>query len=791
MAKWTGYFKVVQPKPTTEVISSNQDVTGGGEYGNYTWYQRLVQGSSTRLTRYKEYDMMDQDVEVARALDTIAEEMTGNNDRTDLPVDLDMQIEEGQQVPSSTVMTLRTALRHWCDMHDWENRLFKVARNTVKYGDIFFRKGGQHKRWEYIHPKSVLAALVNQNDVTKVDGWQVKVGIKKANAGSSAGIRSASNNTYQTELVPSADMVRFSLNDDMSPSAPFGESILRSVFKAHRQKELLEDAIIIYRVQRAPERRVFYIDVGKMPPQRSKQYLEQIKNEIRQKKIPTNVNGKDAIDSVYNPQSMSEDFFFACLSMKTKVDLLDGRSLTIDELREEYEAGKENWTYSVDQSTGKLIPGKIDWAGFTRRNAEMVRVYLDNGETIDATPDHKFVLKDSTEVEAQYLTHDMCLMPLYKKKVRTNKNQTNATYEMVLDNATGKWKFTHLEIMPKTRDGTVVHHCDYDPCNNTPTNLLEMNKQYHWALHFKNSHVLGKLWKYIRQKMLGGIRRYRANRTPEQDTRHAGFDKLADFKTNYSFNRKVVKVEKLSHREDTGCLHVIDDDDNHNFALSAGVYVKNSRPDGRGSRVETLPGGQGLGELADLEYFQDKVFRGLRVPISWMKSSAENAIFNDGKVGTAYIEELRFALYVMRLQGHIETVLDQEFKRFLRNTNIHIDETLYKIKLPEPSNFGVYRQQEVDAQLLSSYSTADGIAHLSKRFILKRYLQLKEDEILMNERLLREEKGLDPDGEDDLPTVYNPETAGLGEGELGGSEGGAMTAGGGEGGEGGEGGLGL
>lgn len=509
MAKFKGYFKVVKPTPATEIVADNQDTTGGNEYGNYTWYQRLVQGSSTRLTRYKEYDLMDQDVEVARALDTIAEEMTGNNTRTDLPINLDMQVEEGQEVANAVVMTLRAAMRHWCDIHDWENRLFKVARNTVKYGDIFFKRQGAHKKWEFMHPKKTLAALVDKDDVTKVIGWQLKTGTKQAIPGGGGLKPLSSPQVYDSELVAAEEIIRFSLNDDMSDTAPFGESILRSVFKAHRQKELLEDAIIIYRVQRAPERRVFYIDVGKMPPQRSKQYLEQIKNEIRQKKIPTNVNGKDAIDSVYNPQSMSEDFFFA------------------------------------------------------------------------------------------------------------------------------------------------------------------------------------------------------------------------------------------------------------------------SRPDGRGSRVETLPGGQGLGELADLEYFQDKVFRGLRVPVSWMKSSADNALFNDGKVGTAYIEELRFCLYVMRLQGYLEQTLDDEFKRFLRDCNIQIDETLYRIRLPEPSNFGRYREQEVDAQLLGSYGSADSVTHLSKRFILKRYLQLTDDEILTNERLLRQERGLDPNGGDeDLPTLY-----GSGE-ELGGEEGLGMEAGG-------------
>ena len=201
-------------------------------------------------------------------------------------------------------------------------------------------------------------------------------------------------------------MIVFSLNDDISESAPFGESVLRAIYRAQKQKELLEDAILIYRIQRAPERRVFYIDVGKMPPQRVKSYLEGIKNEIRQRKIPTAGGGVDQVDSVYNPQSMSEDFFFA------------------------------------------------------------------------------------------------------------------------------------------------------------------------------------------------------------------------------------------------------------------------QRPDGRGSKVETLPGGQGLGELADLEYFQWKVFRGLRIPLSYMREGTDGATANDGKVGTAYIQELRFAMYVKRLQGYVSRVIDAEFKRYLRQTGM-------------------------------------------------------------------------------------------------------------------------
>lgn len=672
-AKWTGYFKVVTPQPSATKMTDSQEMADAGSYNNYTWYQRLVQGSASRLTKYREYDLMDNDIEVARALDTIAEEMTGNNPKTKKPLLLDILTEDEDNVESVAVLTLNAALRRWGQMNDFPNKLYSIARLTIKYGDVFFRKGEKmNDKWLFVHPKHVVAAVVDEKDATKVLAWQIKRDINKPRTGGYAmPIAAKEDSQMETEIVPENQIIRFSLNDDMSDTQPFGESVLRTVYRSHKQKELLEDAVIIYRVQRAPERRVFYIDVGKMPPQRVKQYLEGIKNEIKQKKIPTIHGGQQEVDSVYNPHSMNEDFFFACLSMKTKVDLLDGRSLSINELREEYEDGIENWTCSVDQETCKLIPGKINWAGYTRRNAEMLRVYIDNGETLDVTPDHKFVLKDGSEMEAQFLTAEMSLMTL-----------SSAIITLV-----------NIDI----DDIEVI---------------------------------------------------------------------------------KILKVEKLEHHEDTGCLYVIDVNNNHNFALSAGVYVKNSRPDGRGSKVDTLPGGQGLGELSDLEYFQRKVWRGLKVPVSYMTEQSEGGqIWNDGKVGISYIQELRFALYIERLQGQLEKALDSEFKDFLRKANIKIDDSMYRIILPEPSNFGKYRQLELDSQLLSAYTTPDGISYLSKRFAMKRYLMMTDEELIVNERLKREELGLDADStnKEDLKIIYgNPEEAGMGGGGLGGGMGGGF-----------------
>lgn len=510
MARFTDYFKVVTPKPSVTTMTDSQGIGDQGTYANYTWYQRLIQGSASRITRYREYDLMDNDVEIARSLDTIAEEMIGSDPNSDMPLELVMQSDKDPNISSSTVLTLKSALRYWIDLHDWDTRLFKVARVTIKYGDCFFIRHSDTKKWEYVHPKNVVAAIVDERDLTRVVGWQIKRDTKTPNSPYNQPTGHFGN--YSNELVdtfPAADVVWFTLNDDISEAAPFGESVLRAIYRAQKQKELLEDAIVIYRIQRAPERRVFYIDVGKMPPQRVKSYLENIKNEIRQRKIPTYGGGVEQVDSVYNPQAMSEDFFFA------------------------------------------------------------------------------------------------------------------------------------------------------------------------------------------------------------------------------------------------------------------------QRPDGKGSRVETLPGGQGLGELADLEYFQWKVFRGLRIPLSYMTEGQDNAVINNGQSGVAYIQELRFAMYIKRLQGYISQVMDKEFKRYLRAAGINADPSVFNIKLMEPENFGIYRQQQLDADLLNTYGTADGIAHMSKRFALKKYLQMTDEEIMTNERMRAEELGLNPEaGKANYTQIYGIPADG---GDMGGGLG--MSAG--------------
>jgi len=165
--------------------------------------------------------------------------------------------------------------------------------------------------------------------------------------------------------------------------------------------------------------------------------------------------------------------------------------------------------------------------------------------------------------------------------------------------------------------------------------------------------------------------------------------------------------------------------------------------EGRGSKVETLPGGTNLGEIDDLKYFTNKLFRGLRIPSSYLPTGADdsNASYNDGRVGTAYIQELRFNKYCERLQSLVTSVFDEEFKLFMYHSGVNIDAGLFELKFNPPLNFASSRQAALDTERINTFNTIQAVQYMSKRFAMKRFLGLNDEEIAENERLWAEENG--------------------------------------------------
>lgn len=748
MAGWKKYFTVYE---TTNKSRSDSHGLGASRSNNLSWLPEIYAGSSTRTSRYHQYDIMDQDGDINTALDILSEFSAEVEDGSPFII----HTEDG--LTETEMDLLEVALSQWISINDFDSRAFRTIRHTLKYGDQFYIRDPETYVLYWIDPATVDKIVINEADGKAPYEYHIrnldlnlitKVGtqITELNIGEIPDRVPLSNITTMPQhlagmtqstliAVAAEHILHISLASDDSPMWPFGTSILESVYKSYKQKEMLEDSVLIYRVQRAPERRVFYVDVGDMPRSKAMAYLEQVKNEINQKRIPSKTGGDESIiDATYNPM---------CLSLDTTVPLLDGRTLTIAELAKEYESGKENWTYSCDQKTGEIKPGNITWAGTTRKDAQVIKLTFDDGTELICTPDHKIPVMGKGFVEAQHLAEDDSLISFNSRKQSLSTSSSDRSYTQVYDHAANEWVYTHRMVGSFFRDvgkhqeftyleenvgahKSIIHHKDYNRYNDDPRNLQWMNKTDHIKYH-QETNISEEESDRIRAKISTSVKQT-------------------------EFNHRVAKIEWLNDTMDVGTL-TIDGAErwhtHHTFPVNDSIFVKNSMmedyffaqtSDSRGSRVEILPGGDQLGEIDDLKYFDTKMQRALRIPEGYMpRNEQTGASYNDGRVGTAYIQEYRFVKYCKRLQQFVQKPLDREFKMFIKHRGITIASGSFELRFNEPQNFSKYRQIEVDSQQIGAYNQINDNKHISKRFAMKRYLGWTDAEILENERMLQEE----------------------------------------------------
>jgi len=174
--------------------------------------------------------------------------------------------------------------------------------------------------------------------------------------------------------------------------------------------------------------------------------------------------------------------------------------------------------------------------------------------------------------------------------------------------------------------------------------------------------------------------------------------------------------------------------------------------EGRGSSVEMLQGGQNLGEIDDLKYFNNRLARGLRIPSSYLPTGPDDqqTPLTDGRVGTAMIQEFRFNQYCERLQNYISRKLNEEFKLFLRWRGFNIDGGLFDLEFNTPQNFASYRQAEVDTARVNTFTTMAALPYMSTRFCMERFLGLSQEEIKENQKLWHEER-VEPEDSENAP----------------------------------------
>ena len=180
-----------------------------------------------------------------------------------------------------------------------------------------------------------------------------------------------------------------------------------------------------------------------------------------------------------------------CFSGDTKIALADGRNLNFLELIEEDKQGKKNFCYTIKENNEIGIE-KIQSPRITKRNAQVVKITLDNDEEIICTPNHKFMLRDGSYKEAQQIATSDSLTPLYRKLSKMGGRITIEGYEMILN--LNKWIFTHMladeynlkqDVYSKSQ-GEARHHIDFNKLNNNPTNLIRLSKEEHLLIHTEN-----------------------------------------------------------------------------------------------------------------------------------------------------------------------------------------------------------------------------------------------------------------------------------------------------------------
>ena len=267
-----------------------------------------VHKKSLRLGLFKDYESMDNDGIVSSALDIYADEST-------------MKSEYGSVLEIQTENENIKAILHnlFYDILNIEFNLWPWVRNMCKYGDFFL-----HLEINEKYGITNVAPL-SAYDIARVEGLDaenphyVKFVLEQ---GTSENTSYSAAKPHQSELE-NFEVAHFRLLSD-SNFLPYGKSMIEQGRKTWKQLSLMEDAMMIHRIMRAPEKRVFQIDIGNIPPAEVDNYMQKILNKMKKTPIIDQATGEYNLK--YNMQNITEDFFLPVRGgdSGTRIDSLPG-----------------------------------------------------------------------------------------------------------------------------------------------------------------------------------------------------------------------------------------------------------------------------------------------------------------------------------------------------------------------------------------------------------------------------------------------------------------------------------
>ena len=234
-----------------------------------------------RRELFRDYDAMDSDPIIASALDIYADESTTKNEFGDV-----LQIRSSNEKVREVLQNL------YYDIMNVEFNLWPWARNMVKYGDFFLGLEIEPgKGIINIVPQSIYyTERLEQTDPQNPNYVKFKVEMSQSGK-------------VEWENF---EMAHFRLLSDTN-FAPYGKSMVENARRVWKQLSLMEDAMLIHRIMRAPEKRVFKIDIGNIPPTEVDNYMQKIINKM--KKVPFVDKNSGDYNLKYNMQNLVEDFY--------------------------------------------------------------------------------------------------------------------------------------------------------------------------------------------------------------------------------------------------------------------------------------------------------------------------------------------------------------------------------------------------------------------------------------------------------------------------------------------------
>jgi len=334
-------FSSVNSTGSFSPISGGRGYGATEAFGFANWQSQLPEvytGHPNRVERYNQYELMDYDPEINSCLDIIAELSTQRNDRNNTPFDITFN----EDPTPHEVELIGKQLKQWCKLNEFDLRTFKLFRNCLKYGDQVFLRDPETFKLNWVDMTKVVKVIVSESEGKLPVQYVIRdinpnlqnltVASKTTKDFGTASIANAGATTPNNFTSPGGNIgpggsrfqhsisegaidaehiVHLSLTEGLDRFWPFGQSILENVFKVFKQKQLIEDAILIYRIQRAPERRKFTVHTGTLPNHLAMAHLERMKNEAHQRRIPSLSGGQATMDATYNPLSINEDYWFA------------------------------------------------------------------------------------------------------------------------------------------------------------------------------------------------------------------------------------------------------------------------------------------------------------------------------------------------------------------------------------------------------------------------------------------------------------------------------------------------